>query len=160
MSFDLVSANGRSVPPRRLVVGMTGATGSILGIRLLEALASLGTEPHLVISEWAARTIAIETAYSLAEVRSLASTYYRESNQAAPISSGSFPADGMVIIPCSMNTLAAAAHGQCDKLIPRAADVTLNEGPRLVIVARELPLSTSHPRDMRPLRRAVAALMP
>ena len=160
MSFDLVSANGRSGPPRRLVVGMTGATGSILGIRLLEALASLGTETHLVISEWAARTIAIETAYSLAEVRSLASTYYLESNQAAPISSGSFPADGMVIIPCSMNTLAAVAHGQCDKLIPRAADVTLKEGRRLVIVAREMPLSTIHLRNMLALSKVGACLMP
>lgn len=145
---------------RRLVVGITGATGAILGIRMLEALAALEVETHLIMSEWAERTIKIETSYSPGEVRQLAATYYQRGNQAAPISSGSFPADGMVIIPCSMNTLAALAHGLADNLIVRAADVMLKEQRRLVVVPRETPFNTIHLRNMLSLSEMGVAIVP
>lgn len=146
--------------PFRLVVGMTGATGAILGIRFLEALRDLGVESHLVMSEWAERTIRIETVYSVADVRALAHTYYLNGNQAASVSSGSYPADGMVIIPCSMNTLGALAHGLADNLIVRAADVTLKEQRKLVIVPRETPLSTIHLRNMLTLSEMGVSIVP
>ncbi len=146
--------------PHRLVVGITGATGTILGVRLLEAAANLGVETHLVMSEWAERTLRIETEYSVSAVRALASTYYQHKNQAAPISSGSFPADGMVIIPCSMNTLAALAHGMADNLIVRAADVTLKERRPLVVVPRETPLNTIHLRNMLSLSEMGVSIVP
>lgn len=109
MGFDHAAGGSRDAAiVRRLVVGITGSTGSILGIRLLEALGGLGVETHLVLSEWAERTIRIETSYTVAEVLNLASTHYQNGNQAAPISSGSFSVDGMIIIPCSMKTLGGA----------------------------------------------------
>jgi flavin prenyltransferase len=161
MSFDHAASGSRNgARPRRLIVGITGSTGSILGIRLLEALGALGVETHLVLSEWAERTIRIETSYTVAEVRSLASTHYQNGNQAAPISSGSFPADGMVIVPCSMNTLAAVAHGIADNLIVRAANVTLKEQRKLVIVPRETPLSTIHLRNMLLLSEIGVSVVP
>ncbi|MGP4112203.1 UbiX family flavin prenyltransferase [Streptomyces sp. 4N509B] len=150
------AGNGRL----RLVVGMTGATGAILGIRLLEALRVRGVETHLVLSAWAERTIRMETEYSQADVRALADVTYRDSNQAAPISSGSFPVDGMVIIPCSMNTLAAIAHGLADRLIVRAADVTMKERRPLVLVPRETPLSTIHLRNMLTLSEMGVSMVP
>jgi 4-hydroxy-3-polyprenylbenzoate decarboxylase len=146
--------------PRRIVVGITGATGPILGIRFLEALAGLGVETHVVLSDWAERTIKLETSYTVAEVRGLAGAYYQNGNLAAPISSGSFLADGMVIIPCSMHTLAAVAHGLGDKLITRAADVTLKERRRLVVVPREMPLNAIHLRNMLILSELGAAIVP
>lgn len=146
--------------PLRLVVGITGATGAILGIRFLEALRDLGVESHLVMSDWAERTIRIETVYSVADVRALAHTYYPNGNQAAPVSSGSYPADGMVIIPCSMKTLGALAHGLADNLIVRAADVTLKEQRKLVLVPRETPLSTIHLRNMLTLSEMGVSIVP
>ncbi|MFI9504238.1 UbiX family flavin prenyltransferase [Nocardia sp. NPDC052566] len=146
--------------PTRLVVGITGATGAILGIRFLEALRDLGVESHLVMSEWAERTIRIETDYSVADVCALAHTYYQKGNQAAPVSSGSYPADGMVIIPCSMNTLAPLANGLADNLIHRAADVTLKEQRKLVLVPRETPLSTIHLRNMLALSEVGVSIVP
>ena len=158
---DVVSdATGKGKQSLRLVVGMTGATGSILGIRMLEALRALGVETHLVMSEWAERTVKIETTYSIADVRALSSTYYRAGNQAAAVSSGSFPVDGMVIIPCSMNTLAAIAHGLSDNLIARAADVTLKERRQLVIVPRETPLNSIHLRNMLILSEMGVSITP
>ena len=145
---------------RRLVVGITGATGSILGIRLLEALRALNVETHLVLSDWAQRTLRIETDYSVAEVRGLADTHYINDNQAAPVSSGSFPVDGMVIMPCSMNTLAALAHGLADNLIVRAADVMLKEQRKLVLVPRETPLNTIHLRNMLTLSKMGVSIVP
>lgn len=150
----------RTPRPRKLVVGITGATGSILGIRLLEALQDLGVETHVVLSDWAERTIKIETEYTVAEVRALASTYYQNGNQAAPVSSGSFPADGMVIVPCSMNTLAALAHGLADNLIVRSADVMLKEQRKLVVVPRETPLNTIHLRNMLALSEMGVSIVP
>jgi len=161
MSFDHAIGGTRDgARPRRLIVGITGSTGPILGIRLLEALGPLGVETHLVLSEWAERTIRIETSYTVAEVLDLASTHYDNRNQAAPISSGSFPVEGMIIIPCSMNTLAAVAHGIADNLIARAADVTLKERRRLLIVPRETPLSTIHLRNMLVLSDMGVSIVP
>jgi 4-hydroxy-3-polyprenylbenzoate decarboxylase len=155
----LAAGNGREAR-RRVVVGMTGATGAILGIRLLEALRELDVETHLILSEWAEKTIRIETEYTVAQVRKLASIFYQRTNQAAPVSSGSFPMDGMVIIPCSMNTLAALAHGLAGELIVRAADVTIKERRRLVVVPRETPLNSIHLRNMLILSDLGVSIVP
>jgi 4-hydroxy-3-polyprenylbenzoate decarboxylase len=146
--------------PRRVVVGMTGASGSILGVRLLEALLQSGIESHLVMSEWAKRTLRVETDYSEQDVAALATRVYRVDNQAAAISSGSFRTDGMVIIPCSMNTVAALAHGLSANLVTRAADVVVKEGKPLVLVPRETPLSLIHLRNMVTLAEAGVRIVP
>lgn len=144
----------------RLVVGMTGATGAALGIRLLEVLAQLDVETHLVLSEWARATIKIETDFSVQQVRDLATQAYSARDLAAGISSGSFRADGMVVCPCSMKTLSAIRIGFSDNLITRAADVTLKERRRLVLVTREAPLSEIHLDNMGYLARAGAVIFP
>ena len=144
----------------RLVVGMTGATGAAVGIRLLEVLAELGVETHLILSDWARATIKIETECSVEEVRALASRVYSSRDQAARISSGSFPTDGMVVCPCSMKTLSAIRIGYSDNLITRAADVTLKERRRLVLVPREAPLSEIHLENMHYLARVGAVIFP
>ena len=128
----------------RLVVGMTGATGATVGIRLLHALRALDVETHLVLSPWARATIEMETDYTTREVRQLASHAYGPKDQAAAISSGSFRTDGMVVAPCSMKTVAAIRVGYGDGLIARAADVTIKERRPLVLVPRESPLSAIH----------------
>ncbi len=144
----------------RLVVAMTGATGSALGIRLLEVLGELGVETHLILSDWARATIKLETDHSVEQVRALASHAYSARDLAAGISSGSFRTDGMVICPCSMKTLSAIRIGFSDNLITRAADVTLKERRRLVLVAREAPLSEIHLENMHYLARAGAVIFP
>jgi len=148
------------VSPSRLVIGMTGATGAIYGVRLLEAVRDSGVESHLVVSEWARRTIAIETGYRPEAVLELATRTYRADNQAAAISSGSFRTDGMVIAPCSVKTLAAIASGFADNLIARAADVTLKEQRRLVLVVRESPLNVIHLENLLKVARAGAIVVP
>lgn len=145
---------------RRLVVGITGATGAIFGIRLLEALREAEVETHLVLSKWALQTIEHETPWSAAEVRALASVVYEAGNMGAAISSGSFVTEGMVIIPCSMRSAAAIAHGTGDHLIHRAADVVLKERRRLVLVARETPLSDVHLENLLKLSRMGVTIMP
>ena len=145
---------------RRLVVGITGATGAILGIRLLEALREADIETHLVLSKWALQTIEHETTYSLGEVRALASVVHEAGNMGAAISSGSFVTEGMVIIPCSMRSVAAIAHGTGDHLVHRAADVVLKERRRLVLVAREMPLSDIHLENLLKLSRMGVTIMP
>jgi 4-hydroxy-3-polyprenylbenzoate decarboxylase len=145
---------------RRLIVGMTGATGAILGVRLLEALKDSGVETHLVISKWAQRTIEHETNYSMDQVHALASVTHAVANMSATISSGSFGTDGMVVIPCSMRTLAAIANGYGENLVHRAADVVLKERRRLVLVAREMPLSDVHLENMLKLSRMGVTIMP
>ncbi len=145
---------------RRLVVGITGATGAILGIRLLEALREAEVETHLVLSKWALQTIEHETTYTLGEVRALASVVYEAGNMGAAISSGSFVTEGMVIIPCSMRSVAAIAHGTGDHLVHRAADVVLKERRRLVLVAREMPLSDIHLENLLKLSRMGVTIMP
>jgi 4-hydroxy-3-polyprenylbenzoate decarboxylase len=144
----------------RLVIAMTGATGAGLGIRLLDALGQLGVETHLILSDWARATIKIETDTSVDEVRALASHAYSARDLAAGISSGSFRTDGMVVCPCSMKTLSAIRVGYSDNLITRAADVTLKERRRLVLVAREAPLSEIHLENMHYLARAGAVIFP
>ncbi len=145
---------------QKLIVGITGATGAILGIRLLEALKDAGAETHLVLSKWAIQTIEHETSYTVKQVRDLACVNHADGNMGASISSGSFLTDGMVIAPCSMRTLAAIAHGTGDHLVHRAADVILKERRRLVLVAREMPLSDVHLENMLKLSRMGVTIMP
>lgn len=144
----------------RLIVAMTGATGAVFGIRLLSALKECGVESHLILSKWAQRTIEHETSYTVDQVRSLASVNYAISEMGAAVSSGSFQTDGMVVIPCSMRTLAAIAHGNGDHLVHRAADVILKEQRRLVLVAREMPLSAIHIENMLTLARMGVTILP
>ena len=145
---------------RRLIVGLTGATGAILGVRLLEALKECDVESHLVISNWARRTIEHETSYTLKQVCALATVYHNSTNMAAEISSGSFITDGMVVIPCSMRTLGCIANGYGEHLVHRAADVVLKERRRLVLVARESPLSELHLENMLKLARMGVTIIP
>src|SRR5262245_26130279 len=126
---------------RRLIVGMTGSTGAIFGVRLLEALKHADVESHLIISKWAQRTIEHETNYLLEQVRSLASVVHSPGDMGATISSGSFLTDGMVVIPCSVRTLGGIAGGYGEHLVHRAADVILKERRKLVLVVRETPLT-------------------
>lgn len=145
---------------KRLIVGITGATGAIFGIRLLEALKDTDVETHLVLSKWAIQTVEHETTYTVKQVRALASVDHSEGNMAASISSGSFITEGMVIVPCSMRSLAAIAHGTGDHLVHRAADVILKERRKLVLVAREMPLSDVHLENMLKLSRMGVMIMP
>jgi 4-hydroxy-3-polyprenylbenzoate decarboxylase len=144
----------------KVVVGMTGATGAVVGVRLLQALRTLGVETHLVLSQWARATIELETDLSVNEVRGLADHVYGTKDQAAAISSGSFRTDGMIVVPCSMKTLAAIRYGFSDSLIARAADVTIKERRRLVLVPRESPLSEIHLDNMLALSRIGASIVP
>jgi 4-hydroxy-3-polyprenylbenzoate decarboxylase len=145
---------------RRLIVGLTGATGAILGVRLLEALKDSEVESHLVISNWARRTIEHETPYTVKQVCELAKVYHNSNNMAAEISSGSFITEGMVVIPCSMRTLGCIANGYGEHLVHRAADVVLKERRRLVLVARESPLSELHLENMLKLARIGVTIIP
>lgn len=144
----------------RLIVAMTGATGAIFGIRLLEALQGQDVETHLVISKWGERTIEHETSYTVAQVRELATAVYSLQNQGAAISSGSFLTMGMSVVPCSMKTLAAIACGLADNLIHRAADVVLKERRKLVLMPRETPLHEIHLENMLRLTRMGAVMVP
>lgn len=145
----------------RLIVGMTGATGAPLGVRLLEALRETdGVETHLVMSQWARTTIELETPYTAREVAKLADVVHGPGNQAAAISSGSYHTDGMVIIPCSMKTLAGIRAGYADGLVGRAADVVLKERRKLVLVPRETPLSEIHLENMLALSRMGVVMVP
>ena len=146
--------------PARLIVGITGATGTIFGVRLLQMLQGSGVETHLVVSRWGARTLAHETPYTLEEVRQMAARHYPAGDQGAPISSGSFVTLGMVVAPCSMRTLSAIAHGAGDNLIHRAADVVLKERRKLVLVARESPLTDIHLENMLKLSRMGVTILP
>ncbi|WP_174734997.1 UbiX family flavin prenyltransferase [Mesobacillus harenae] len=144
----------------KIVLGISGATGAIYGIRILEALKERGVETHLIMSEWAEKTITIETPYKPADIKDLATYAYSSRNQAAIISSGSFLTDGMIIAPCSMKSLASISYGLADNLLSRTADVTLKEKRKLVIVPREAPLSEIHLENMLRLARAGAVILP
>jgi flavin prenyltransferase len=144
----------------RLIVAITGATGTIFGVRLLQALEGSEIETHLVISKWAERTLAHETPYAIQEVRQMADHHYASGDQGAAISSGSFLTRGMVVAPCSMRTLAAIAQGAGDNLIHRAADVVLKERRKLALVVRETPLSDIHLENMLKLSRMGAVILP
>jgi len=150
----------KETKPTRLIVGITGATGTIFGVRLLQMLHGSGIETHLVLSKWAARTLAHETPYSLKEVQELATHNYPLGDQGAAISSGSFTTLGMVIAPCSMRTLSAIAHGQGDNLIHRSADVILKERRKLVLVVRESPFNDIHLENMLKLSRMGVIISP
>ena len=146
---------------RRIIVGMTGATGAVLGVELLRQLQQCpDVETHLVLSRWARATIHLETQLSARDVEGLADVVYPWDDQAAAISSGSFRVEGMIIVPCSMKTLAGIRTGYADGLIARAADVTLKERRRLVLVPRETPLSEIHLDNMLTLARMGAIVMP
>ena len=140
-SFSVV----KQVVVMRLIVGMSGASGVIYGIRLLEVLQRLpDVETYLVMSDSAKMNIAIETEWSANDVKALADQVYSNNDIAAKIASGSFKTEGMIIAPCAMKTLSAVANSYADCLIVRAADVTLKERRRLVLVPRETPLHTGH----------------
>lgn len=145
---------------KRIIVGITGATGSIYGVRLLERLREAGVETHLVISRWGARTLTHETSYSREDVEALATVSYPPGNVGAAISSGSFPTDGMIVAPCSAKSLAGIACGYGDSLIQRAADVVLKERRKLVLAVREAPLSEIHLENMLKLSRMGVVMMP
>ncbi|MGW2571516.1 non-oxidative hydroxyarylic acid decarboxylases subunit B [Streptomyces sp. NPDC001537] len=145
----------------RLIVGMTGATGSVLGVRLLEELRRhADVETHLVMTRWARATIELETGLGAREVGKLADVVHSPDDQGALISSGSFLTDGMIIVPCSMKTLAGIRTGYADGLVARAADVTLKERRKLILVPRETPLSEIHLDNMLALARMGAAIVP
>lgn len=144
----------------RIVVGVTGATGTVFSIRLLEILRALDIETHLILSKWALATMKYETDVPASHLVSLATKHYAMKDMAAPPSSGSFLHDGMVVVPCSMKTLAAVRAGYCDDLIARSADVCLKEGRRLVLVVRETPLSAVHLENMAVVQRAGATIFP
>lgn len=146
---------------KRLVVGMSGASGAALTIKLLQLMKNCPDwETHLVISSGAKMTIAQETNYTLAEVEAMADAIYDINNYGAKIASGTYQTEGMVVIPCSMKTVAGIACGYSDNLLLRAADVTLKERRKLVLVPRESPLSSIHLRNMLSLTEAGAYIMP
>lgn len=146
---------------RRLVVGISGASGAVYGIRLLEVLREVEEiETHLVISSAAKVTISLETDLSLEAVEDLADRVYRPGDIAAPISSGSFKTMGMVVAPCSMKTVSGIAHSYTDNLLLRAADVVLKDRRRLVLVPRETPLHLGHLRLLTQVTEMGAIVMP
>ncbi len=144
----------------KVIVAITGATGAIYGVRILQRLRDAGVETHLVISRWGARTLLHETPYSREQVEALASVVYAPADMGAAISSGSFRTDGMVVAPCSAKTLAAIAHGFGENLVHRAADVILKERRKLVLLVREAPLSDIHLENMLKLSRMGAVMLP
>jgi 4-hydroxy-3-polyprenylbenzoate decarboxylase len=143
-----------------LIVAITGATGAIYGVRMLEMLRDAAIETHLVISPWGRRTLLHETAYTVDQVQRLATSTYLATDQGAAISSGSFLTMGMAVVPCSMRTLGAIAHGLGDNLIHRAADVVLKERRRLLLAPREAPLSEIHLENMLKLSRMGVVICP
>jgi flavin prenyltransferase len=145
---------------QRLIVALTGATGTIFGVRLLQALQSTKIETHMVMSKWAARTLVHETPFTPEQVEQMASHSYHPGDQGAAISSGSFLTRGMVVAPCSTRTLAAIAQGHGDNLIHRAADVILKERRKLVLAVRETPLSDIHLENMLKLSRMGVIILP
>ena len=146
--------------PTKLIVAITGATGTIFGVRLLQMLQGSGVETHLIMSKWGARTLIHETDYTVEQVERMATRNYPLGDQGAAISSGSFTTLGMVIAPCSMRTLASIANGLGDNLIHRAADVILKERRKLVLVVRESPFNDIHLENMLKLSRMGVVILP
>ncbi|PEH76762.1 MULTISPECIES: non-oxidative hydroxyarylic acid decarboxylases subunit B [Nocardia] len=150
-----------TAPMQRIIVGISGASGAPFAVRLLQTLHEMpGVQTHLVMSSWARSNIETETPYSVREVAELADVTYKLGDQGAVISSGSFRTAGMIVVPCSMRTLAAIRHGIADNLLCRAADVVLKERRRLVLVPRETPLSDLHLENMLRLSRMGARIVP
>jgi 4-hydroxy-3-polyprenylbenzoate decarboxylase len=144
----------------KIIVAITGSSGVLYGIRMLEILQKLGISTHLVLSDWGEKNIRIETNKTVDYVRSLSSITYDNSNMAAPISSGSFQIDGMAIVPCSMKTVSSIANGYDDNLISRAAGVCIKESRKLVLVPRETPLSAIHLQNMLRLCKIGVVILP
>jgi 4-hydroxy-3-polyprenylbenzoate decarboxylase len=144
----------------RLIVGISGASGIVYGVRLLEALQALPVETHLVMTRTAEVTLAHETDLKASDVRRLADVAYRIDDLAAAISSGSYRTIGMIVAPCSMRSLSEIAHGITSNLLTRAADVVLKERHKLVLVARETPLHAIHLRNMTTLAEMGAIIAP
>ena len=144
----------------KIIVGITGSSGVIYGIKLLYFLNKFEIETHVVLSKWAEKNIEIETDENIAKIKKLATFEYKENDMAASISSGSFKTDGMIIIPCSMKTLASISNGYDDNLISRAASVTIKENRKLVIVPRETPLSQIHLSNMLKLAKIGVIILP
>ena len=146
---------------KRIVVGLSGASGAIYGIRFLELLRALpDVETHLVVSEAAKRTIVEETDWAVKDVEALATRRYDNKDIGAAIASGSFKTDGMVIVPCSVKAAASVAHCLADNLLTRAADVILKEGRPLILVVRETPLHLGHLRVLTALAEMGAVILP
>ena len=145
---------------RRIIVGITGATGVVYGIRLLEVLKNSGIEAHAILSESAEKNIATETNYSLPYVRDLACEVYDVGDMAAAVSSGSFKTDGMVIAPCTIKTLSGVANSFNDNLVIRAADVVMKERRRLILLVRETPLHEGHLELMARVARRGGIILP
>lgn len=146
---------------KKILVGINGATGVIYGIRLLQVLSGLQeTETHLLISKAGEKTIEIETEFRAKDVRAMADNYYDIQDIGARLASGSFQHDGMIIAPCTMKTLSALAHSYADNLLTRAADVTLKERRKLVLLVRETPLHLGHLRNMMSVTEMGAIVMP
>ena len=144
----------------RLIIGITGSTGVIYGIRILEVLKALGVETHLIMSEWGQKCIPMETDYTVEDVKSLAVKVSDERNMAASISSGTHKTDGMIVIPCSMKTLSGIANGYDETLVARAAGVILKESRKLILVTRETPFSAIHLENMLKLARLGVIILP
>jgi 4-hydroxy-3-polyprenylbenzoate decarboxylase len=145
---------------RRIVVGISGASGVVYGVRLLQLLRNAGVETHLVISKTAEVTFAYETSLKIADVKAMADTSHAIDDMAASISSGSFRTAGMIVAPCSMRSMSEIASGVTTTLLTRAADVTLKERRRLVLMVRETPLHTGHLRTMTALSEMGAIIAP
>jgi 4-hydroxy-3-polyprenylbenzoate decarboxylase len=145
---------------KRVVVGLTGASGVIYGVRLLESLESLEVETHLILSNWAVENLKLETDYELSYLEGLVTRKYDNRDLNAPLASGSFLTAGMVIAPCSMKTLAGIANGYSENLLERAADVTIKERRKLILAPRETPLSPIHLENMLQLARIGVVIAP
>jgi len=144
----------------KLIVGITGSTGVIYGVRLLQALKEKKVQTHLILTEWAKKCLAMETDFTSDEVKSLATTVSDEANMAASVSSGTHKIDGMIVIPCTMKTLSSIAVGYDETLIARAAGVTLKESRKLVLVPRETPLTAINLENMLKLARLGVVILP
>jgi 4-hydroxy-3-polyprenylbenzoate decarboxylase len=144
----------------KIIVGITGSTGVIYGVRLLEVLKEKNIESHLIITEWAKKCLTMETEFTHDYVKSLATTVSDEKNMASSVSSGTHKIDGMIIIPCSMKTLSSIAVGYDETLIARAAGVTLKETRKLVLVTRETPLTAINLENMLKLARLGVVILP
>jgi len=147
-------------PPKRVILAITGASGAILGIRILELLKEAGVETHLIISRAARQTITSETDWAVVGVKALASVCYDPQDIGARIASGSFVTDGMLVVPCSIKTLSGIANSYASNLVVRAADVCLKEGRKLILAVRETPLHVGHLQLMRQAARSGAIIFP
>ena len=150
----------QDVSPKRMIIGISGASGVTYGVRLLQLLRNAGVEPHLVMSKTAEQTFAYETDLKIAEVRALANVNHAIDDMASAISSGSFRTAGMIVAPCSMRSMSEIASGVTTTLLTRAADVVLKERRRLVLMVRETPLHTGHLRTMTALSEMGAMIAP